>query len=107
MAYCIFDTDVNPKKDLLITKAIEIAEQNNIIPIVSSPCFELWFLLHFDYTTARLNNSEVCKRLLKFCPKYSKSYNIFPELFDKLNKAINNSKKLEKEQIKTVTNLEL
>lgn len=100
IAYCIFDTDVNLKKDLLIAKAITKAEQHKIVPIVSSPCIELWFLLHFDYTTARLNNDEVCERLKKFCSKYSKSYNIFPELVDKLSNAITNSKKLEKEQIK-------
>lgn len=48
--YCIFDTDVSPDKQSRIDRAIELAKSNNIIPIVSTPCFEIWFREHFKYT---------------------------------------------------------
>ena len=99
MAYCIFDADIKPAKDKQIISAIKLAKDNNIIPIVSAPCIELWFLLHYDYTTAEINSDEVITRLKKFYPKYEKNCNIYPEIKDKVNIAISNSKKLEKFQL--------
>ena len=61
VAYCIFDTDTNPNKNKMIKEASRLAEENNIKVITSSPCIELWFLLHYDYTTANMNNGEVIK----------------------------------------------
>lgn len=97
-AYCIFDTDINPEKDIQIETAIKLAKENNIIPIVSSPCVELWFLLHYEYTTAMINGNDVIERLKKYYPRYEKNCNIYPEIKDKINIAIKNSKKLEKYQ---------
>ena len=99
MAYCIFDADIKPAKDKQIISAIKLAKDNNIIPIVSAPCIELWFLLHYDYTTAEISSDEVITRLKKFYPKYEKNCNIYPEIKDKVNIAISNSKKLEKFQL--------
>lgn len=55
-AFCIFDTDIDVKKNNQIKDAISLALNNNIIIITSSPCIEIWFLLHFEYTTAYMNN---------------------------------------------------
>ena len=98
-AYCIFDTDIDPDKNKIINEAIQLAMKNNIKIITSSPCVELWFLLHYDYTTANMRNEEVIKRLKKFYPKYEKNVNIFPDIIENLYKAIERAKKLEKYQL--------
>ena len=99
VAYCIFDTDINPNKNKLIEQAIELAKKNHIKIITSSPCIELWFLLHFDYTTANMDNEEVMNRLKEYYPKYEKNINIYPDIIKKVDLAINRAKKLEKFQI--------
>lgn len=97
-AYCVFDTDTKPEKNIQIESAIKLAKDNAIIPIVSAPCVELWFLLHYEYTTAVINSNDVIERLKKHYPKYEKNCNIYSEIKDRVDIAIKNSKKLEKYQ---------
>lgn len=99
VAYCIFDTDVDPNKNKIIDEAIQLARKNNIKIITSSPCFELWFLLHYDYTTANMDSEEVIKRLKEYYPKYEKNINIYPDIIKEIDLAINRTKKIEKYQI--------
>ncbi len=99
VAYCIFDTDIDPDKNKIIDEAIQLAKKNNIKIITSSPCVELWFLLHYGYTTANMSSEEVIKRLKKFYPKYEKNVNIYPDIIENLDKAIERAKKLEKYQL--------
>ena len=99
VAYCIFDTDVDSNKNTIIEEAIQLAKKNNINIITSSPCIELWFLLHYDYTTANMNNEEVIRRLKKYYLKYKKNINIYPDIIEKIDLAIDRAKKLEKYQI--------
>ena len=98
VAYCIFDTDVDPNKNKIIDEAIQLAKKNNIKIITSSPCFELWFLLHYDYTTANMDSEEVIKRLKEYYPKYEKNINIYPDIIKEIDLAIDRAKKLEKYQ---------
>lgn len=58
--WCIFDVDEHPK----IPEALELARANNINVALSSPCIELWFVLHFDNQTAFLDRKEA-QRLSK------------------------------------------
>ena len=99
VAYCIFDTDVDPNKNKIIEEAIQLAKKNNIKIITSSPCFELWFLLHYDYTTANMDSEEVLKRLKEYYPKYEKNINIYPDIIKEIDLAIDRAKKIEKYQI--------
>ena len=98
VAYCIFDTDFDPNKNKIIEEAIQLARKNNIKIITSSPCFELWFLLHYDYTTANMDSEEVIKRLKEYYPKYEKNINIYPDIIKEIDLAIDRAKKLEKYQ---------
>lgn len=98
VAYCIFDTDVDPNKNKIIEEAIQLARKNNIKIITSPPCFELWFLLHYDYTTANMDSEEVIKRLKEYYPKYEKNINIYPDIIKEIDLAIDRAKKLEKYQ---------
>lgn len=99
IAFCVFDTDINTKKNKIIEDAINLAKEKGIRIITSTPCIELWFLLHFEYTTARLSNNSVIKRLKKYLPKYQKNINIFPDIKDKVYEAIERAKRLERFQL--------
>ena len=105
IAYCIFDTDVDPNKNKIIEEAIQLAKTRNIKIITSSPCFELWFLLHYEYTTASMNNEDVIKRLKSHYSKYSKNCNIYPVISSKTKIAYDSAKKLEKYQIDNSRNI--
>lgn len=54
--------------------------------------------MHYEYTTAIITNNEVIERLKRHYPKYEKNCNIYLAIKDKINIAIENSKKLEKYQ---------
>ena len=95
-AFCIFDTDVNPQKNDQIKLAIELADENNIKVITSAPCVELWFLLHYTYTTAPMNGNDVINKLKDYYPKYSKNCSMYSVLYDNIGEAYSRSKKLEK-----------
>ena len=91
--FCVFDVDIDYKKNKVIEEAKEFASKNGIQIITSTPCIELWFLLHYDYTTAPLTNNEVMKRLKKYYPKYEKNINIYMDINSKTSKAIENASK--------------
>jgi len=102
--YCIVDLD----RILLNAKELDFYSKNkvkyqNIIFIESNPCFEIWLLLHFEFSTRTYNN---CHSLIGFLKKYisdyEKSFNylsnkdLYLILYSKMENAIQNSKKLDK-----------
>ena len=64
-AYCIFDTDIEPIKNTVIKEAKKLASLSGIEIITSTPSIELWFLLHYEYTTASMDNKSLINRLKK------------------------------------------
>lgn len=98
-AYCIFDTDIEPIKNTVIKEAKKLASLSGIEIITSTPSIELWFLLHYEYTTASMDNKSLINRLKKFYPNYAKNINIFSDINKNINKAIDSAKKLEKHQL--------
>lgn len=99
-AFCIFDTDTKMQKEKQIIEAINLASKYNIKIVTSCPCFEVWLLLHYEYTTGYLDNDSVISKLRKHNDKYEKNYNIYSEIKTYVNTAIENAKKLEKYQLK-------
>jgi hypothetical protein len=95
---CVFDHD----NDNNFPKAVDkIKGRATIINASSVMCFEIWFLLHFVYSTAPAN---CCKDVLKKLRHYKgfENYekqtdiNWFKKLSAHLQTAISNAKKLEK-----------
>lgn len=104
---------MNINKISEITKAQTLAHKNKIKLGISNPCFELWYLLHFKYTTAYLKDYSSVKDILqKETPlkNYTKNKNVYDLLKDKTPNAIKNGIKLreyhEKDE-KTLSNIEL
>ena len=92
--WLVFDKDNNSAED--IQQAISIAEKCKISWCFSNPCFEIWFLLHFDYFHSPTTPEDLKERLVpKRIPGYTENMRgIFNLLKDKQIVAVNYSKKL-------------
>lgn len=66
--WCVFDVDVHP----FVAEAKQQAMSNSIELAVSNPCFELWFLLHFQDQTAHIERDKVHHLCRKYMPGYQK-----------------------------------
>lgn len=97
-AYCLIDADVNPTKNEQITKAEEIAKRSGIEIVLSVPCFEIWFLCHYIFSTKQYTSSaEVVSELQKYVPGYGKNTVGMYENTRTLTKiALENAARLEK-----------
>lgn len=92
-AYAIFDIDFG--KESQIKEARRIAENNNVGLLLSNPCFEIWLLLHFRYSTRGYTSNEaVIDELRNRWPDYRKNIKSFEYIVDRIDIAIENSKKL-------------
>ena len=97
-AYCVLDSDFAVSKNNQIALADKKAAANDLSLIVSSPCFELWYLCHYDYSTKAFNsNEEVIDELRKRIPQYDKNKEDMYELLRPIqDNATTNAKRLEK-----------
>lgn len=89
--FCLIDTDNDLDKKDTIEKAIQYANKKKYKVILSSPCFEIWFLNHFIKTTKDYTNTELLDDLGKHIKNYSKSKDIWEQLYDKQKKAFENT----------------
>jgi hypothetical protein len=56
--WCVFDIDEHP----LLNEVETMARDNGIRLAVSSPCLELWFVLHFENQTAYIDRDAAQRR---------------------------------------------
>ena len=94
-AYIVLDIDCKIEKIQLI-KQLQ-SKSKNIRFITSNPCFEVWFVLHFIYTTHQFKDSKEPKRqLTKYIPEYEESMDISMILYPLLDTAVKNLERLKK-----------
>ncbi|RLD79307.1 MAG: RloB domain-containing protein [Bacteroidetes bacterium] len=109
VVFCIIDLDrilANPKEK---QRYCELKLKNKgLIFIENNPCFEIWFLLHFEFSTrAYYSCNALIKILKKNIPDYIKSENylskkdMFYFLENNLGKAIENSVILKKSKVES------
>lgn len=92
-AYILMDIDCNEARVKQIKKAM--IDFRNTKYILSNPCFEIWFLLHYEYTTHVFKDgNEVIQKLKKYIPDYEKSLDVSITLHPRLDTAANNVNKL-------------
>jgi len=102
VVWCVSDVDADIKtpynqssKNNQLNEYAKKAANNGFKIALSNPCFEIWFLLHFTYTTGNLQNYDaISRRLAEFLPDYQKNNDIFSILLDKQETAISHAKKL-------------
>ena len=93
-ALVIVDLDNSESK----AKEIRRLKNGNDIEeyIVSNPSFEVWYLLHFEYSTrSYIDAGAAIKELKKHHPGYEKTSDMYPLLKEKMGEAIANAEKLE------------
>lgn len=56
--WCVFDRDLHPNVD----EALALAERYGIGVVLSNPCIELWFVLHFEDQTASIHRHDAQRR---------------------------------------------
>jgi hypothetical protein len=56
--WCVFDVDEHPRLD----RALELAGRSGISIALSNPCFELWFLLHFEDQWTEIHRHDAQRR---------------------------------------------
>lgn len=98
LAFCLLDSDCDRSKDRQFVAAERLAAKYGIRLIVSSPCFEVWFLCHFLQTLpSYTNSSQVLAELSKHVRDYSKTKNnMYLLLGAKTGSAVKVAEKLER-----------
>ncbi len=92
-AYVVLDLDCNDDKAQLIKRIQATAKETRFI--ISNPCFEVWFLLHFKYSTKQFANSdEVIRNLKVYIPGYRKNLDVSETIDSMREQAKVNAKKL-------------
>jgi hypothetical protein len=80
--YCVFDQDEHIKYQSALDE-IKLHQQKGIPihAIISIPCFELWLLLHFEFSTRAYRKEgkksagdQLCSKLKEFIPDYTKGH---------------------------------
>lgn len=104
MAVSIFDLDLDPAKEEQLKRAKELSTSKKVKLITSNPCFEIWYLEHFKYTTKPfVSSTAVIQYLEKFIPGYAKNTCDFEVLYPQTEKAIINCHKLDEHHRKSHT----
>lgn len=95
IAFAVMDTDFG--KEIQISEARKTAENNGVNLILSNPCFEIWLLLHFRYSTrSYYNNNEVIDTLKTEWPEYRKNIASYDTIADRLGNAMVNAERLKR-----------
>jgi len=100
--WCVSDVDVDINtpgnqsvRNNQLKEYVKKAKYNGFKIALSNPCFELWYLLHFAYTTEpKRNYDAVIKKLAKHVPNYKKTNDVYGLLADKQAAAITHAKRL-------------
>lgn len=97
--WCVFDRDSFPAENF--HRAFDLAkgdDKHNVHIIWSNECFELWYLLHFEFVVAGLGRDQIYVKLAddtRLGKKYEKSdKTVFEQLSGKVETAKKNAKKL-------------
>lgn len=105
MLACFIDVDFKKGRDQELRAAMKLARQNNVSVFLSNPCFEIWYLLHFRYSTKLYgSNEEVIKELGSYISDYSKSKDVYDVIENKIDQALLNTKRLESYHLENGTN---
>ena len=95
VAFLVTDLDCDNDKAIILRDLIQKNPDINFI--ISNPCFEIWFLLHFVYSTkSYIDGKALINELKKHIPDYEKNVDVSALLSDKTGVAIKNAEKLEK-----------
>ena len=99
--FVLFDKDSFGKDNF--NKAISMAEARGYMPIWSNECFELWYILHYEFFTADTGRKSYFKKLSNLLDTENyeehKSMDVFSEIHtpERITNALRNAEKLSNE----------
>ncbi|MDD3927224.1 MAG: RloB family protein [bacterium] len=92
LIWCVFDHDQRE----YIEEVLERARRAKLSVICSNPCFELWYLLHYECSTKAYKQKQLIARLGQFMPRYDKAMDAYKILEASQDIAIHNAERLRK-----------
>jgi len=102
--YCVFDRDghANYQEALDLVANSPLSRKGKLFAITSVPCFEIWVLLHFAYTTAAFvtaGGRSACDNVIGairgHAPEYQKALaGTFEQLEPRLDRALTHANRL-------------
>jgi hypothetical protein len=103
--YCVFDRNQHATFDAAIRRVTtsKLGKEGRLIAIPSTPCFEVWILLHYLYSASAYvaaGGASACERVIRdvqqHFPGYIKGHrSAFAELAARLNQAVIHAHRLE------------
>ena len=98
-AWVAFDGDEHIEKSLdAWNKALSKARGQKIELAITNPCFEFWYLLHFQDHFSQITSKKAKALLNKYLPDYDKAKCYYPETFEALTQfAIQRAEKIAEE----------
>ncbi len=88
--WCVFDRNQHEN----IHNAFQQVHANGFSLAFSNPCFELWYLLHFQDQGAEIDSAAVAHELKRYIARYTKSTDVYDILDDKQRDAIRRAEAL-------------
>lgn len=80
VAWAVFDGDEHIEKSPANWQsAIARAKSQKIHLAITNPCFELWYLIHFQDNFAQISRERLINLLEKHIPNYEKSMCLYPK----------------------------
>ena len=102
--FCVFDRDGHQNYQQALDKIAgsSMGKKGKFQAIASVPCFEIWILLHFGYSTApfvKTGNKSACDKVVDavraHLPAYEKAFaGVFEQLQPRVVDAVNHGKQL-------------
>ena len=112
--YCVFDRDDHSCYQEVINRILAKKPQGTFFAITSTPCFEYWLLLHFDYTSqpfhaaGKQSIGEQVVKQLKTKPGFisygKRRKGIYAQLKNKLGDALKHAQRLRTENAQSNDN---
>ena len=109
--FCVFDRDGHANYDAAVQRIARSphSRSDRLFAIPSWPCFELWMLLHFRYSTAaivaaggRSSGEMAVRELQRFIPGYQKGRkSTYQDLLPNRTSAMTNATRLQRENAQT------
>ena len=99
-AYIVLDLDCKAEKLETINSLQEHAK-TPIRFIMSNPCFEVWYLMHYQSSVGTCQTSgQILRQLRKHVPNYQKKSDVAENLIPKTPKALDNWRKVKQQNKK-------
>ena len=108
IAYCVFDSDPLSNPNPKLRTAIDIARRFKPYPIkilFSNPCIEVWYYMHFDNPPVTKDADDMKAALRKKINNYTEKTEVYGELIDKLDVAMERAKILHNNKSKDYENV--